>query len=330
MPRFLTFAAALGALAACSPSDAPPASDDEAAISSAEPGGAPATTHDAETASAPERDPVFASIEEQFTVPAHALAALSDEDRDDVIDLIEDINNDRRRARERLERAARAEERGDAERAADQRTAARASAEEAAQAAAEVAAILAGGHADDTHAAAAATTETTTGGDFALESARITWRLPDGERTIWFTDHGATVAMESEIESVEGFRHKIALWTDGRLYMHDLTTDEDTTSPLRLRVMEPTYFALTPAAQLEQSGAYERVGDDEILGRTCELWRYTLTAGGAGGSQGCKWRTIEMLWIDLDADGAEIRRREVVSLEEGVDIPARFLALAEE
>ncbi|MDA0339648.1 MAG: hypothetical protein O2910_07395, partial [Proteobacteria bacterium] len=88
-----------------------------------------------------------------------------------------------------------------------------------------------------------------------------------------------------------------------RLHMRDIFTGDQSQARFNLKALEPTSFAWTPSKDLLQLGAYSRLGDDEVVGRTCEKWHYLLKAGGAGGSHGCRWNAVEMYWIDLDADG---------------------------
>ncbi len=301
----------------------------------------------------PENPPVY-------EVDPGKLAALSEDDRDDVLDLIGDVNSKRERAAEEMRRAAKDRARGKLDRATEREASAAEKWADAEADAARVVSILAGkgdpgpaprgqtpkGEPASAPARAAAqamvdapknvdgngrlgvdaaiANATRKEGDFALEAARIVTQYPDGTLTLWIEDHGARVAKETDRAS----SRDIALWQEGRTYADRRDGSDPFTSPFRIRDMEAGPFATTPAKQLEQSGHYERVGDCEVLGRTGELWRYRLPMAHAKGyAEGCRWNGLELKWTEFDGRGGASVAREVIELEVGAGIPKRFDAL---
>lgn len=284
----------------------------------------------------------------EFTVSGQRLAALSETDREDVLDLIGDVNKKRERAAKDMRRAAEDRAEGKLERAAEREARAAEHWADAEADAARVTSILAGKgdpgpagrrHADERHERARATAKdhgrvgvdkalenaTSRKGDFALKTAKIVTKTPNGRLTLWIEDHGARVGKKLDAPGAG----EMALWQDGKTHAKRLATGETFTSPFRMRDMEAGPFATTPARQLELSGHYERIGACTVLGRTGELWRYSLPIANARGhAEGCRWNGLEMRWSEVDGAGRKSVVREVVELTEGEGIPRQIAALS--
>ena len=284
----------------------------------------------------------------EFSVSDQALAALSEDDREDVVDLIGDVNRKRERAATDMRRAAEDRSQGKPERAAEREARAAERWADAQADAERVRSILAGTgdpgpadrrNAEHRHERAKATANhqgrvgvdkaldnaTSREGDFALKTAKIVTKTPNGRLTLWIEEHGARVGKELD-KPGEG---ELALWQDGKTVAKRLATGQTFTTPFRMRDMEAGPFATTPAKQLEQSGHYKRIGDCTVLGRTGELWRYRLPIANAKGhAEGCRWNGLELRWTEVDGAGRKTVVREVVELSEGEGIPEHISTLS--
>lgn len=161
---------------------------------------------------------------------------------------------------------------------------------------------------------------------FGVERFKIVFDIEGqetGTRTMWVEEYGTRVGVEDNLTVYNQTQHRLYFWDGSRGHMKDLPDGPSSSSPLRTKSSEPTSFATTPASDLATVG-YERIGDKDIVGKTCEHWR-----NDQFNFEGCRWNRIELEFLNGAGTDRIIQRSVATELVEGEGIPDRIKALAQ-
>lgn len=262
------------------------------------------------------------------------LSSLDEDDREEALDLKDDAERKRAKAAEWLAEAREYEaeaksyrQQGDEDRA--QRSEARAAsqyerAEEKLDEARE----------DEARALALASTKNDTrttnattpnAGMFGVESFRIVYELEGqttGTRIMYIEAFGERVGIEETSTTYGESQQRKYYWDGDQGHLQRNEGGEVSSMGLRMKDSEPTAFATTPADDLELVG-YERIGDKQVAGITCEHWQNTKL-----NYEGCRWNGIELEFLNGAGTSRILQRTTATEFEEGVSIPAEIKALA--
>ena len=177
--------------------------------------------------------------------------------------------------------------------------------------------------------------EATAKGHYTIESAIISYKfegMQTGTSTFYFDNYGARTASYENISSNYGGvqtpeNNNLMILDDGWVYNVDLNTNKGIKFKNFLPddINDEEFTENVLARELGAFGAdakIEKLGTDEILGRTCEIMEVKKF-----GAKYCVWNNI-ILEMDMDIYGVK-QHRVVTDIRENAEIPDEKFAVPE-
>ncbi len=161
---------------------------------------------------------------------------------------------------------------------------------------------------------------------FGVETFKIVYDLKGqetGTRTMWVEAYGDRIGIEDQVTVYKTAEHRLYYWDGERSHMKTLPDGKVSSMRLRRKDSEPSSFATLPAASLETAG-YVRIGDKDVLGKTCEHWKNERF-----NYEGCRWKRIDLEFFNGAGTAKIIQSTIATEFVEGEGIPDRIKALAE-
>lgn len=110
---------------------------------------------------------------------------------------------------------------------------------------------------------------------FDIKSAKIVYKIANGPQsgtqTLYIDDYGAKAVLVLDLKSKYDVNNQTLYWNGKQTIMINHETKAVSKSPFRPKATEPPALANT-GEQIRKSIGYEKLGDETIAGKTCEVW----------------------------------------------------------